>query len=172
MEVLTIGMIVLLSACWATSTHIEAVVVPKVPSLTYTWVAMATGFAVLTGLVLLAGLWTPLREFLNRGGGNVAPRQNAMFSLGDKTFIAIADGLILIAASLMYFVTMGWTGKATVLTGLSSPLTLVFVVLIGWVVRKSFIPTWMSGTGVGLAIIAVVLLSLGNGGGGGGKGIQ
>ena len=147
---------ILLSAVmWSASTHIEADTLPHVSPITYAWVLEGIRFGLLTGIMVACVYCAPIKRYMQRQG--IEPRD-----LGGKFPAALLDATILTVATVSFMLAMGWSGKATLITGLSSPLLFVLVAVVGWC-RGTFTPTWLSGSGVVLGIVAVTLLSIGNG---------
>jgi len=149
--------IILSAVMWTASTHIEADTVPKVSPITYAWVLEGIRFVLLTVVLVMCMRCAPIEKLLKRNG--VHP---TTWSLGEHWQTALVDGVLLTLATVSFMLALGWSGKPTFVTGLSTPILFVLVAVVGWV-RGTFIPTWMSGTGVLLGIVAVTLLSLGNG---------
>jgi hypothetical protein len=149
--------IILSAVMWSASTHIEADTVPQVSPLTYAWVLEGIRFVLLTAILAACMHCSPIKRYFEQN--DIKP---TTWSLGKHGCVALLDGVILTLATVCFMLAIGWSGKATFITGLTSPILFVMVALVGWL-RGTFIPTWLSGTGIFLGIVAVTLLSVGNG---------
>ena len=131
---------------------------PNVSPITYSWALEGVRFLFMTAILFIAAI-PSVREVLDKGDKQIAPTSGAIFSIGkENQKFVIADGILLALAGIFFTIALAWTGKATEITGLTSPLTLTLVALMGWFLG-SFSPNIKNMSGILFAIMAVVLLS-------------